>query len=74
MVLLREELRLRVVVVVVVERGGQPLEGKKFDSHPPPPVVSFARKGKGPRVRRLSRGPRVRRYATAPMSVKIAKV
>ena len=30
----------------VVERGGQPRDGKNFDLHPPPLVVSSARKGK----------------------------
>ena len=29
-----------------IEGGGQPREGKNFDLHPPPQVVSSARKGK----------------------------
>ena len=38
------ETRVRLVVAIV-ERGGQPQEGKNFDLHPPP-VVSFVGEGK----------------------------
>ena len=42
----RDRVRCGVVVEDTVERGGQPLDGKNFDLHPPPVVSFFSRTGK----------------------------